>query len=1048
MCGAAADATRRVGQNSSQYKRHLLQQIIFAKPIGSPQRITPADHPSDFDLWTSPNRLAIIAVFAHFIDKFGNQQSRLLALRRQLGIHSGENLAETLFEIVQLWDIRGQVGTVISDNVTTNDTCLSCFYRQLDPSIRPADIKAHRMRCYGHVLNLVARAFLFGKDAESFELESDINGMRGLQEQDLRHWRSKGPIGKLHNIVKFIRSSPQRSEYFKRIAHEQEAVIMEANASFATSAVLLVWQTCLNSPLTSYTMATISSYFGAASGRRPDSDRVILAPTYISPRPNDLDGILIEPDEFKLNGKQYVRYVVVAKSQKHTKKRTSVVWQYGEDIQLKQDLTKRFWYCYLCEQQQRQQGLPISGKGNCTALDHLESKHQIDRETGERRHAKRHLSQPSIVDFNNISTLVFKRRFDEFKELLIRWIVYCHIAFFQIENLYFRELLFYIFPGLTTLLPKARLVIRRWIIDAFEARKDSLRQEMQTAHSNISISFDIWTSPNYQAILGCVAHFINRSGKRRTVVLALRELVGEHSGENMADVLLHIFDDYGISGRIGYFMADNASSNDACIDLVLKALYQNMSRKHRVRRRLRCFGHIVNLCAQAFIMGKDASKTCKDLDSAYREGDYTRIRELWKKRGAIGRLHNIVRYIRASPQRRQFFRSIQIGGDLAAFDGLELVQSQSTRWNSYFLSIGRALNVKERIQLFCDQYEPPQSDRDVLDQRLSPRQWDELGHLHDQLETFYEATVMNEGRQWTLADHFQSLDWLMDEIHLARRKFEQLAEDALRKRGPNRQDKHDEFDDYNWLAAAAEVAWQKCEKYYNKADESPAYYAAISLNPSLKNQWYYQVWNGSDDKRAWIQAAVGAVKELWVDEYKGKFAHGAPVPTHVFKSPEPKEKSFTSVRNHKRLKLRHFDPHSSPELPSTDHYNEFITTDVIGLNDDEEFDPIQYWNDRYHSQTDLARMALDVLALPPMSDECERLFSSAKLLLTDRRSRLRMDVIEASECLRAWYGRPEQKAFDDRAIGLMGGEVGSTVGADGPGAGEGEEGGEDDGREK
>ncbi|KAJ0126589.1 Protein FAR-RED IMPAIRED RESPONSE 1 [Fusarium oxysporum f. sp. albedinis] len=178
-----------------------------------------------------------MAVFAHFIDKFGNQQSRLLALRRQLGIHSGENLAETLFEIVQLWDIRGQVGTVISDNVTTNDTCLSYFYRQLDPSIRPADIKARRMRCYGHVLNLVARAFLFGKDAESFELESDINGMRGLQEQDLRHWRSKGPIGKLHNIVKFIRSSPQRSEYFKRIAHEHHThwINSRTKKAFATS---------------------------------------------------------------------------------------------------------------------------------------------------------------------------------------------------------------------------------------------------------------------------------------------------------------------------------------------------------------------------------------------------------------------------------------------------------------------------------------------------------------------------------------------------------------------------------------------------------------------------------------------------------------------------------------------------------------------------------------------------------------------------------------------------------------------------------------------
>ncbi|KAI7761664.1 hypothetical protein LZL87_013961 [Fusarium oxysporum] len=104
-----------------------------------------------------------------------------------------------------------------------NDTYLSYFYRQLDLSIRPGNIKARRMRYYGHVLNLITCVFLFGKDAESFELESDINGIRGLQEQDLRHWHSKGLIRKLHNIVKFIRSSPQRSEYFKRIAYKQEA---------------------------------------------------------------------------------------------------------------------------------------------------------------------------------------------------------------------------------------------------------------------------------------------------------------------------------------------------------------------------------------------------------------------------------------------------------------------------------------------------------------------------------------------------------------------------------------------------------------------------------------------------------------------------------------------------------------------------------------------------------------------------------------------------------------------------------------------------------
>ncbi|KAM4055478.1 putative transposase [Hirsutella rhossiliensis] len=175
-----------------------------------------------FDLWTSSNRFAIVAVFAHFIDRGARQQSRLLALRCQFGTHSGENLAASLVGIVQDWKIRGRVGCVISDNVAANDHCLHYMHKQLDSSMRPADIKARRMRCYGHILNLVARAFLFGKDAESFELESEINCMRGLAEQDLSHWRAKGPIGKLHNIVKFRRSSPQRSEHFKRIVQEEE----------------------------------------------------------------------------------------------------------------------------------------------------------------------------------------------------------------------------------------------------------------------------------------------------------------------------------------------------------------------------------------------------------------------------------------------------------------------------------------------------------------------------------------------------------------------------------------------------------------------------------------------------------------------------------------------------------------------------------------------------------------------------------------------------------------------------------------------------------
>jgi hypothetical protein len=49
-------------------------------------------------------------------------------------------------------------------------------------------------------------------------------------------------------------------------------------------------------------------------------------------------------------------------------------------------------------------------------------------------------------------------------------------------------------------------------------------------------------------------------------------------------------------------------------------------------------------------------------------------------------------------------------------------------------------------------------------------------------------------------------------------------------------------------------------------------------------------------------------------------------------------------------------------------------------------------------------MAYDMLAIPPMSDECERIFSSTKHLISDSHNRLHMDVIDASECLKSWLG--------------------------------------------
>jgi len=46
-------------------------------------------------------------------------------------------------------------------------------------------------------------------------------------------------------------------------------------------------------------------------------------------------------------------------------------------------------------------------------------------------------------------------------------------------------------------------------------------------------------------------------------------------------------------------------------------------------------------------------------------------------------------------------------------------------------------------------------------------------------------------------------------------------------------------------------------------------------------------------------------------------------------------------------------------------------------------------------------MGVQLMSFPAMSDEPEREFSSAKLLISDRRNRLGDDTIQASECLKS-----------------------------------------------
>ncbi|KAK9444136.1 uncharacterized protein VB005_01882 [Metarhizium brunneum] len=143
-----------------------------------------------FDMWTSPNRYALLGLHAHYLDASYKLESRLLALRRVWGSHSGDNQAATIYGVFGEYGISDRIGAGVCDNASSNDTCL-------------------RGRFSGE------------KMPTHFEREAFTEAAFQVEERELRLWRKRGAVGKLHNIVRFIRASPQRRELMKSLACNQ-----------------------------------------------------------------------------------------------------------------------------------------------------------------------------------------------------------------------------------------------------------------------------------------------------------------------------------------------------------------------------------------------------------------------------------------------------------------------------------------------------------------------------------------------------------------------------------------------------------------------------------------------------------------------------------------------------------------------------------------------------------------------------------------------------------------------------------------------------------
>ncbi|KNB18738.1 hypothetical protein FOXG_22355 [Fusarium oxysporum f. sp. lycopersici 4287] len=169
-------------------------------------------------------------------------------------------------------------------------------------------------------------------------------------------------------------------------------------------------------------------------------------------------------------------------------------------------------------------------------------------------------------------------------------------------------------------------------------------------------------------------------------------------------------------------------------------------------------------------------------------------------------------------------------------------------------------------------------------------------------------------------------------------------------------------------------AWIKLNEYYTLLGRSPLFAASV-LNPDLGLRWLETNWT-SPEQLQWLRDAKDGIKvyfERWYSKNDDNVSESVFITPSL--TPRPEQRRFEQW-----IKSR------QPKLSATGS----------------ELERYYRLEPESNAFPRLSRFALDVLAIPAMSTDCERAFSLAKLTVSSQRHSLLRSSIESIQLLKNW----------------------------------------------
>ncbi|MDI1492711.1 MAG: hypothetical protein OHK93_004493 [Ramalina farinacea] len=177
------------------------------------------------------------------------------------------------------------------------------------------------------------------------------------------------------------------------------------------------------------------------------------------------------------------------------------------------------------------------------------------------------------------------------------------------------------------------------------------------------------------------------------------------------------------------------------------------------------------------------------------------------------------------------------------------------------------------VELYLKSRQSIANEDELGDDMLTADDWKTLTSIRDFLSVFYEVTKSTENNVATAELVLSAMDFMLDHF-----------DNSI-----------DQYTDNAFMIASLDVGYSKLLKYFNKHARTPAYVAAITLNPSIKWTLFKKLWKPEE-----VERASKAPTTMWREDY----SHFTSLPILTVANPEDTD---DQISFHRRLKATKAD---------------------------------------------------------------------------------------------------------------------------------------------